>query len=185
MAIGDLLMNMLKYFFECYFNQSYNFEELDHLIQEFRTIEKESCIIEFINELHLIIQAHNYHFAAKIIKKHGGRFPNSAQTEELIKYIYNTLTNRAALLNIKNFIKDCNVVFCPVCTPDTEAVTQFSLIERAAIIKNDKQIYICKPCKLVWTTKDIRAENAQDYKKFMKSLGLKGLWNELRDVDLL
>ena len=62
---------------------------------------------------------------------------------------------------------------------------KFSLIEKATVIGKDLQIYICKPCKLVWLTEDIRTDNAQDYKKFMKSIGLKGLWKELEDVDIL
>ena len=85
----------------------------------------------------------------------------------------------------EDFYKDCKVVFCPVCTPDVENGIKFSLIEKATVIGKDLQIYICKPCKLVWLTEDIRADNAQDYKKFMRSLGLKGLWKELNDVDTL
>ena len=53
------------------------------------------------------------------------------------------------------------------------------------MIGKDLQIYICKPCKLVWLIENIQADNAQDYKKFMKNLGLKGLWKELSDIDTL
>jgi hypothetical protein len=78
------------------------------------------------------------------------------------------------------------VVFCPVCCPDPEKIkTRYSLIEKATVIGKNVQIYICKPCKLAWLTEEIRADNAQNYKKFMKTLGLKGLWKELTDVDIL
>ena len=85
----------------------------------------------------------------------------------------------------QDFIKIFKGVYCPVCTPDIEKATKFSLIEKATIIQNNQEIFICKPCKLVWLSEDIAKANAQDYKKFMRTLGLKGLWKELKDVDLL
>ena len=59
------------------------------------------------------------------------------------------------------------------------------MIEKATVIGKELQIYICRPCKLVWLTEDIKVDNAQDYKKFMRMLGFKGLWKELKDVDYL
>jgi hypothetical protein len=179
-------MDRLKYFFECYFNQTYSFGELDGLIQEFKKIESEECKLLFIRELHLIIQTKSYDFAAKIMKKYGDRILKVEKAEKLVTYLYDKLLDKSTVIKGSDFTKDCKVVFCPICCPDPEVATKFSLIEKAIIIKNGAQIYICKPCKLVWfDPDDIRTENAQSYKKFMKTLGLKGLWKELSKVDTL
>jgi len=175
-------MEILKKFFKCYFTQSNEFSELDGIVQEFKGHPSEA---QFIMELHQIIQTKNYTYAAKIMNKFGGLSTNLSQTEQLIKYIYNKLTDQPATINRSDFVKDCKVVFCPVCCPDPEKTKKFSLIEKATVIGKDVQVFICKPCKLVWLSEDIRVENAQDYKKFMKKLGLKGLWKELCDVDVL
>ncbi len=177
------MMEFLKYFFECPFNQGENFDNLNQIIQEFKTTENDACKLLFIEELHQIIEEKSYALASKIIKKYGGRILDEVLTEQLIKYIYNKLTEQPAYLDMKNFIKDCKVVFCPICCPDPSMIT--SMILKATVIGKDMKIYICKPCKLVWLSEDIQANNAKDYKKFMKMLGLKGLWKELSDVDIL
>jgi hypothetical protein len=175
-------MEILKKFFRCYFTVSEDIQDLDRIIQDFKGHPSQ---LQFIIELHQIIQTKSYKLASKIIDKYGDRTPNLSQTEQLIKYIYNKLIDQPAYLNMKDFVNDYKIVFCPVCCPDPEIVTTYSLIQKATVIKNNQQIYVCKPCKLVWLTEDIRADNAQDYKKFMKTLGLKGLWKELENVDLL
>lgn len=177
-------MEMLKYFLTCYFHFNAGFDDLDYLIQDFKK-EVESQQLKFIRELHHIIQIKNYTLASQIIKKYGHKTFDLEKTEKFIKFLYDRLIDRPTDVKPKDFQKKCKVVFCPVCTPDPEVVTVFGLIEKATVIGKDLQIYICKPCKLVWLTEDIRADNAQDYKKFMKSLGLKGLWKELKDVDYL
>ncbi|MFC1894574.1 hypothetical protein ACFLYH_01345 [Candidatus Dependentiae bacterium] len=178
-------MKILKNFFECYFNQSFDFDELDGILQSLKNPEDEAYRLQFIIELHQIMQTKNYLLASRIIDKYGNRTLNLSQTKQLIKYMYNKLTGQPAYIDRNNFVKDCKVVFCPVCCPDPEKSKIFSLIKKATIIEKNMQIFICKPCKLVWLTEDIRANNAQDYKEFMKRLGLKGLWKELSNVDLL
>ena len=176
-------MEILKNFFECYFNQSADYEDLEKIIQDLKKPEKDIYQLQLITELHQIIQTKSYKLASKIIDKYGDRTPNLSQTEQLIKYIYNKLIDQPAYLNMKDFVNDYKIVFCPVCCADPEVIT--SKIKKATVIGRGLQIYICKPCRLVWLTEDIRADNAQDYKKFMKTLGLKGLWKELENVDLL
>jgi hypothetical protein len=177
-------MEMLKYFFTCYFHLNAGFDDLDYLIQDFKK-EVESQQLKFIRELHHIIQTKNYILASKIIKKYGYKTFDLEKTEKFIKFLYDRLIDRPTGVKPEDFQKKFKGVFCPICTPDPEAVTTFSLIEKATVIGKDLQIYICKPCKLAWLTEDIRSDNAQNYKKFMKSLGLKGLWKELTDVDIL
>jgi|SRR5438445_3279958 len=177
-------MKMLQYFLTCYFHFNESFDDLDNIIQEFKK-EIDTQQLKFIRELYHIIQTKNYIKASKIIKKYGCRTFDEEKTKKFINFLYDRLTDRPTEVKPQDFQKKFKGVFCPVCTPDPEAVTTFSLIEKATIIEKDLQIYICKPCKLVWLTEDIRADNAQDYKKFMRTLGLKGLWKELKDVDLL
>ncbi|HLJ31739.1 MAG TPA: hypothetical protein VKU36_04835 [Candidatus Babeliales bacterium] len=178
-------MEMLQYFLTCYFHFNAGFDDLDNLIQDFKK-EVDSEQLKFIRELHGIIQTNSYALADSILKKYGHRtLDNLEEVKKFINFLYDRLIDRPTDVKAEDFQKNYKVVFCPECTPDPEAVTVFGLIEKAMIIDKDLQIYICKPCKLVWLTEDIRADNAQDYKKFMKTLGLKGIWKELKDVDYL
>ncbi len=99
--------------------------------------------------------------------------------------LYNRFTGKSTSVVANDFEKKLKGVFCPVCCPNPKIAKKFSLIEKAMIIGKNMQIFICKPCGLVWLTEDIRADNAKYYKKFMKTLGLKGLWKELSNVDTL
>jgi len=178
-------MDKLKYFLTCYFHLNEDFDSLDNLIKEFKKLENDKNQSLFIQELYNIIQTKNYQLASKIIEEYGYKLLNLEQTKRVIIYIYNQLLNLPAFLNTKDFYKDCQIVFCPICTPDPESATTLNLIEKAIIKKNGLQIYICKPCKLVWLTENIQTNNAQDYKNFMKTFGLKGLWKELKNIDYL
>lgn len=175
-------MEILKKFFRCYFTESEGMQDLERIIQDYKGHPSH---LQFITELHQIIQTKSYKLASKIIRKYGGRIWDEETTETILRFIYDLLLDRPAVLDMKDFQSDCKIVFCPACCPDPEIITTYSLIQKATVIKSNQQIYICKPCKLVWLTEDIRADNAQDYKKFMKTLGLKGLWKELSDVDTL
>ncbi len=179
-------MEMLKYFFECPFNEGTGFDRLDEIIQYFKQKEADESQIKFITELHLIINTGAYGHTRRFINKHGNRGFSLEQTEKLIKYLYAKLTDAPTETKAEDFIKKIKLVFCPLCTPDTKKKTTFSVIYKATIIQNKQQIYICKPCKLVWFSENkIKAANATPYKKFMRTLGLKGLWKELADVDVL
>ena len=175
-------MNGLKYFLENYFDVNENFDCLDHLIQEFKRIESNLCKTLFIKELNDFIQTKNYFTALRIIKKYGHRIFNAEETEQFINFLYDRLLDMHTNIKQEDFEKKYKSVLCPVCTPDPKAVEIFGLIEKAIVINKDFQIYICRPCKLVWLTKDIRSDNAQDYKKFMRTLGLKESWKELTDI---
>jgi len=176
----------MRYFFKCYFNQSEGFEDLDRIIDEFKKDEGEATQLQLIRELHHIIQTNNYDLADSILLEYGGReFNDLVKVEKFIKFLYSRLIDKPTEVKAIDFRKIFKGVFCPICCPNPEQAIFLNLIDKATIIANNMTIYICKPCKLVWLTEDIRAENAQDYKKFMKSLGLKGLWKELKDVDYL
>jgi hypothetical protein len=178
-------MKMMRYFFECCFNASEYFDTLDEILKKFKRKERTETQASFIKDLCYIMQTKNYAKASRLIEKYSNKILDLEQTEKVITYIYNRLLDKPAVLEIGNFYKDCKVVFCPVCTPYPDVAIKFSLIEKATVIAKDLPIYICRPCKLVWLTEDIQADNAQDYKKFMRTLGLKGLWKELKDIDYL
>jgi len=178
-------MDRLKYFLECYFHFNEEFDNLDNLIEDFKK-EIDTQQFKFIKELYHIIQTKNYTLADRILKKYGSRYlDHLEEVEKFINFLYNRLIDRPTNMKAEDFEKKFKGVFCPICTPNLNIMITFSLIEKATIIKNNLQIYICKPCKLVWCTEDIQTNTAQDYKKFMKTFGLKGLWKELKDVDLL
>jgi transposase-like protein len=179
------LNKKLKYFLECYFHQNETIDNLEELIRDFKT-ESKASQEDFIEELCNIIERKNYGLASRTIKKYGKKTLNEEQTKRFIDHLYNRLLDKPTKLIIGDFKKNCRVVLCPVCSPILCVGKSFRVIEKATIIHNGIQIYICKPCKLVWLDEnDIKAENAQDYKKFMKANGFKGLWKELKNVDVL
>ena len=49
-------MQRIRYFFECCFNQSEGFEDLDRIINNFKTSEIDEYQLQFIRELYYIIQ---------------------------------------------------------------------------------------------------------------------------------
>lgn len=177
------IMKRVQYFFRCYFNQAFDYDALDWLIDNYKTSDSEESTQTLISELHQLIQTNNYELAAKIMLEYGGRDFNSLEkTEKFIKYIYNRFLEIPTDVKAEDFYKKVKCVFCPICTPKI-VVDRFSLIKKATVIGKDLQIFICKYCKVMWPTEDIRADNSTDYKKFMRTLGLKGTWKELCDVD--
>ncbi len=173
-------MEMLKKFFRCYFNQSFDFEDLDEIIQDFKGHPSET---QLITELHQIIQTKSFALARRIIKKHGDRTFSLEETEKFINFLYDRFIDRPTNVKAEDFKRNVKAIFCPVCCSDPNEIS--SMIQKATVTSKGLKVYICKPCKLVWLTEDIRADNAQDYKKYMKMLGLKGTWQELSDIDIL
>ena len=177
-------MKMLKYFLDCYFHFNAGFDDLDELIQDFKK-EIDSEQLKFITELHQIIEMKKYKLATQVIKKYGHRTFDQEKTKKFINFLYDRLIDRPTNVKPQDFKKKFKGVFCPACCRNPKIAIKLSLIEKATVIGKELQIYICRPCKLVWLTEDIRADNAQNYKKFMKSLGLKGLLKELKNIDFL
>lgn len=178
-------MKTLKNFFECYFHQNEGYDSLDEIVENLKKTEDDIYRLQLITDLNLIIQTKGYRLASKIIDEYGGRILDLDKTEKIINFLYDRLTGKPSKIKPEDFKKKVKVVLCPFCCPDQENPKMIILIQKANIIEKNIQIYICKDCKHVWLTDDIRIDNAQDYKQYMKTLGLKGLWNELSDVDIL
>ena len=179
-------MEELKYFFDCYFNQTFGFDELDKQVIKFKTRESENLVIQFIIELNQIIDAKSYNLVSAFIDKHSDFSMNCNETEKFINYLYDKLSDRPTSVKGTDFKKKYAVVLCPICTQDSKLAEMPKIIYKAIVIDKNIEIFICKLCNSVWLDKnDIQIYNGQDYKNFMKANGLNGWWKELKDVDFL
>lgn len=70
------------------------------------------------------------------------------------------------------------MVICPFCDGQ-------GLIMKAKIKNKNIRIYICDECDTMWKTEDIQENNCENFENFMNNLGLKGLWEELTDIEKL
>ncbi|HJZ22829.1 MAG TPA: hypothetical protein VJ201_00065 [Candidatus Babeliales bacterium] len=101
-------MKRLKYFMQCYFNQSFNFSDLDKRINDFKQ-ETASIQEEFIRELYDIISIKNYFLADQIIKKYGElELDNLEEVKVFINYLYDKLLNKSTKVKAKDFEGDTN-----------------------------------------------------------------------------
>ncbi len=182
------MLETLKGFFETSFNGYECFDCLDHIIHFFKKDEYYDYRTLIITDLYHIIQTKNYKLADKIIRKYGERkFDNLDEVERFIKYLYDKFTDRPTDVVASDFMKKIRCVFCPFCTPDSEADGAYlCLIYKATIIENNQQIYLCKRCRSMWLSdSDLSPQAAKSYKLYMKELGLPNVLKELRDIDFL
>ena len=179
-------MKMLRHFFLCYLNYSTSYDQLDDIIKDFKNSEESVDYLQFVTELHHIIQTKNYAFANKIIERTETRSfkKNLKRLEKLLNYIYDCLLDRPTTVKGIDFISDLKYISCPSCSPEDGKESAYRIIEKATITKNDMIVYVCKPCSLIWLTEDISLDKAQGFKKYMKSIGLHGWWKELHDRDV-
>ncbi len=183
-----MILEVFKNFFECCFHQNESFDFLDQIINDIKHPNDYDYRIKLITDLYYIIQTKNYKLAAKIMWKHGGRdFQDLEKMEKFIKYLYDKFTDRPTDVVASDFMKKIRCVFCPFCTPDSEADGAYlCLIYKATIIENNQQIYLCKRCRSMWLSdSDLSPQAAKSYKLYMKELGLPNVLKELRDIDFL
>lgn len=91
---------------QCYFNQSFDFSDLDKRISDFKN-ETAGIQEEFVRELYEIINTKNYSIADQIIRKYGElEFDNIEQVKAFICYLYDKFLNKATKLQAKDFEKD-------------------------------------------------------------------------------
>lgn len=90
---------------QCYFNQSFDFDDLDKRINDFKE-EISSTQEQFIKELHQIIITKDYVFADKMLKKYGDlELDNIEEVELFINYLYDRLLNKPTKIKAKDFEK--------------------------------------------------------------------------------
>ncbi len=68
--------------------------------------------------------------------------------------------------------------FCSFCEGEGD-------IYRARIKLTGEVIFICDECDTVWFNKDIIETEATSFEKVMLDRGLRPLWSELEDLELL
>jgi glutamyl/glutaminyl-tRNA synthetase len=97
-------MEILRFFFECPFNQDEKFHDLDKIIQNYKKKENSEYILQLIADLHKIIQTQNYPLASHIMQKYGNRKLNDLkETEKFIHFLYDRFTDRPTNLEAEYF----------------------------------------------------------------------------------
>lgn len=86
-------MKMLEYFMSCYFNMGFDYEDLDFLIDNFKTTETKDYFKNFIIELSSIMRSNDYKKASEYIDKYGDRTFSLNCTKIFIKYLYDRLND--------------------------------------------------------------------------------------------
>ncbi|NLK98239.1 MAG: hypothetical protein GX272_09240 [Epulopiscium sp.] len=87
-------MDSFRYFLECYFNCSTNYNELNELIDEFKDTEKSSNVNKVISELQSIINSKNLSIAQIYIKKYGMRNMDIDKVLLLVEFILEKLIQK-------------------------------------------------------------------------------------------
>ena len=70
------------------------------------------------------------------------------------------------------------MIYCPCCYNQ-------GAINKATVKGTNLEIYICDECDLVWVNLDINETNWETLTNFMNKLGLKALWSELENAEML
>lgn len=70
------------------------------------------------------------------------------------------------------------MIYCPCCYNQ-------GAIHKATVKGTNLEIYICDECDLVWRNLDINESNWEMFTNFMNKLGLKALWSELENAEML
>lgn len=97
-------MEKLSHFFECYFNISMEYEELENIIQHIENKESQIYKDQLIAELNDIIKTENYNKALNIMNKYGRKM-SLKRTENFIKFLYNRFNKNYIELANNNFYK--------------------------------------------------------------------------------
>jgi hypothetical protein len=87
----DLKYDTFKYFLECYFNPSANYEELETLVKEFRLTEESKYRQKLQQELEQILQLDHWDDIQEFVRKHAMRKMNSDRLTWFIRTILHNL----------------------------------------------------------------------------------------------
>jgi hypothetical protein len=98
-------MRVFKYFFNCFFNSSPTFMELDQCIDDFEYFQGPKEKENFLQELDKIIKSCSYKLASEYILKYGRRKLSPLLTEELVRYLYARLKNKKPRLTLEELFK--------------------------------------------------------------------------------
>lgn len=99
MLIGGVILNeelkfeTFKYFLECYFNVSANYDELGGIISDFNSFENIKYRKKLQAELELILQLEDWDIVQRFVKKYGIRKMNEEKLKWLIQAISENLNS--------------------------------------------------------------------------------------------
>ena len=89
MTLNDeLKLETFKYFLECYFNASVNYDELTDQIKHFNSFENTKYHQKLRDELNLIEQLNNWEHVQEFVKRYGMRKMN----EERLKWLIHSIS---------------------------------------------------------------------------------------------
>lgn len=86
-------MEKLKYFFECYFNQSVDYADIENLVKEYKEIESVNYVETIISELNAFHNNKNWNEFSSLAYKAGGRLIAIENCEEFVSNIYQLFQN--------------------------------------------------------------------------------------------
>ena len=89
----ELNLNTFKYFLECYFNVSADYDELEKIINDFNSFENIKYRKKLLAELEQILQQEDWDIVQGFVKKHGMRKMNEEKLKWLIKVILDNLNS--------------------------------------------------------------------------------------------
>ncbi|URZ05800.1 contact-dependent growth inhibition system immunity protein [Clostridium felsineum] len=81
----------LRYFFECYFNVSANYSELDMIVTEYKENESKEYIEGLKSEIELILKINDIELMNNFIKKYAMRNMKYNKIIELLHHIKNNI----------------------------------------------------------------------------------------------
>lgn len=81
----------LKYFFECYFNWSMDYTDLENLIEEFKVRELPVYVNGLTQEVNLINEQGNWSEVKEFVYLNGRRNLNLKRTQEMIELLQRRL----------------------------------------------------------------------------------------------
>ncbi|MFD3259634.1 contact-dependent growth inhibition system immunity protein [Paenibacillus lentus] len=83
----ELSFETFRYFLECYFNVSTNYDELEKIIDDFNSSENLKYRQSLKAELELILQLGNWDIVQRFVKKYGMRKMNEEKLKWLIQHV--------------------------------------------------------------------------------------------------
>lgn len=87
----ELDLVTFKYFLECYFNVSVNYDELNSILNDFNTQENVKYRKKLRDELRSILQLGNWNIVQEIIKKYGMRKMDEEKAKWFIHSVFANL----------------------------------------------------------------------------------------------
>ncbi|WP_163580888.1 hypothetical protein [Gracilibacillus saliphilus] len=87
----ELNLETFKYFLECYFNVSANYNELNKIVNDFNLFENVKYRQKLLAELEIILELENWNIVQEVVKKYGMRKMDERKVKWLIQVIVGNL----------------------------------------------------------------------------------------------